>query len=65
MGGKTMGFFSEFAFEQLTEQRSVRKKDEQKRTEFLRVLLETGATPDGQIVLPNHLFPVQQIAVVA
>ena len=43
-----MGFFSEFAFEQLTEQRAVRRREEQKRVEFLRVLLETGATPDGR-----------------
>ena len=59
-----MGYFSEYALEAHGHPRAEKKK-EQMKAEFLQVLMETGATPDGQLILPIHMFPPQQIAMVA
>lgn len=57
-----MGYFSEYAMEAQRHQRGSKKKEQ---AEFLRILMETGATPEGQLILPIHMFPPQQIVRVA
>lgn len=37
------------------------KAQETTRLEFLRSVLNTGATPDGQVVLSAKLFPVEEV----
>ena len=57
-----MGYFSEYALEAQKHLRTEKKKEQ---AEFLRILMETGATPEGQLILPIHMFPPQQIVRVA
>ena len=57
-----MGYYSEYALEAQKHPRESKKKEQ---AEFLRILMETGATPEVQLILPIHMFPPQQIVIVA